>query len=76
MDTFQASVSDCEYDFVCLTETGMTDDINSSELFPDRYCVVRCDRDRERTALNGGGGVLIAGSGFHQDGAGGSLCLC
>ena len=46
-----------EYDIVALTETWLCDSIFSSELFDDRYTVIR--RDRSTTATRGGG-VLAA----------------
>lgn len=36
--------SDCEYDVMCLTETWLSDDVSSSELFSANYIVYRCDR--------------------------------
>lgn len=51
------------YDIICLTETWLDDTIMSSELFDERYCVIRRDRDvkfRVRYKKSHGGGVLVA----------------
>lgn len=51
------------YDIICLCETWLTEAILSSELFDERYRVIRRDRDANFFNLynkNHGGGVLIA----------------
>lgn len=41
------------FDIICLTETWLDDAVLSSELFDDRYCVLRRDRDPSfRTRFN------------------------
>lgn len=49
-----------DYDVILLTETWLTEGINNSELFNDRYTVWRQDRDYSATKQKLGGGVLIA----------------
>lgn len=49
-----------EYDVIVITETWLSDDINSSEFFDNCYNVYRCDRIFLPTASKKGGGVLIA----------------
>lgn len=51
------------YDIICLTETWLDDTVMSSEIFDDRYCVLRRDRDakfRDRYKKSYGGGILVA----------------
>ena len=48
------------YDVVCITESSLTDGINNSELFDDRYLVWRRDRVYEQTNQCKGGGVILA----------------
>lgn len=47
-------------DVICVTETWLNDNINSSELFDNKYNVFRKDRDRLLSGKLDGGGVLIA----------------
>ncbi|KAG7303291.1 hypothetical protein JYU34_011770 [Plutella xylostella] len=51
------------FDLICLCETWLNDSILSSELFDDRYLVIRRDRDakfHKRFNKSDGGGVLFA----------------
>ena len=62
-DDIRNSVLGNNYDLICLSETWLNDDIHSSELFDDRYCVYRrdrCSRFKERFGKGYGGGVLVA----------------
>lgn len=58
-DLFYTSISDCEFDFVCLVETGLCEGIDSAELFPDSYSVFRRDRDIVATGRERLGGALL-----------------
>ena len=49
-----------DFDIIQLTETWLCDDIQSGDLFDDRYLVYRTDRDSSTSVLKRGGGVLIA----------------
>lgn len=61
MDSIYASVSDVHFGCVCLTETWLSADVFSSELFPSgSYSIYRCDRDAATTGRLRGGGVLVA----------------
>ncbi|CAG5052934.1 unnamed protein product [Parnassius apollo] len=57
---FYRNVAINNYDLISLTETWLLDGIFDAELFDDRYCVWRRDRDLNRTKQSRGGGVLIA----------------
>lgn len=57
---FKSSVGLSDYDVICLTETWLHDQIFDDELFDDRYCVWRRDRDYALTGQVRGGGVAIA----------------
>lgn len=57
---FMRSVISNDYDVIVLTETWLNEDISSSELFDDRYCVYRDDRDFAATSKRDGGGCIIA----------------
>lgn len=51
------------FDIVCMAETWLNGSIISSELFDDRYCVVRrdrCNRFFKRFNKQDGGGILMA----------------
>lgn len=51
----------CEnYDVVVLTETWLSSEIFSEDIFDDRYTVFRTDRNVNNSAKKIGGGVLIA----------------
>lgn len=50
----------CEHDIICLTETWLSDDVVSEELFPSEYTVFRSDRNFQLTNHSRGRGVLIA----------------
>lgn len=58
--TFFRNICLHDYDVILLTETWLTEGINNSELFNDRYMVWRQDRDYSATKQKLGGGVLIA----------------
>ena len=55
-----SSVSAVNYDYLVFTETWLTNDIFSNELFPPNYQVYRQDRDYDAFNCTRGGGVLIA----------------
>ena len=57
---FYVGTCDLFYDVVVLTETWLSDSVNSSELFPAYYSVARCDRKFTVVDRTRGGGVLIA----------------
>lgn len=54
------AVSTFDYDLICLTESGLTSNISSDELFPVSYSVFRSDRKFEITGHQRGGGALLA----------------
>lgn len=58
--TFYNSVTVCDFDFIGLTETWLTADIQDSELFPTHFSVYRKDRDYGTLNVTRGGGVLLA----------------
>ncbi len=60
INTFFGNVCDCEFDIVCLTETGLSSSVKSDELFGSGYSVFRRDRSFKECGLSRGGGVLIA----------------
>ncbi|GBN90679.1 hypothetical protein AVEN_71173-1 [Araneus ventricosus] len=47
-------------EIICLTETWLCEQIDSSDLFDDRYLVFRKDRDSFTSSFKRGGGVIIA----------------
>ena len=49
-----------EFSVIVLTETWLYPEVNSSELFDNRYVVYRCDRNMFNSSKMRGGGVLIA----------------
>lgn len=49
----------CDYDIIILTEPGLHADIQNSEL-TSNYTIFRCDRNKQTSSLQRGGGVLIA----------------
>lgn len=58
---FYQSVLSADYDIIALTETGLNDCFNDSEIFDvSSYCVYRCDRSLETSARARFGGVLIS----------------
>lgn len=57
---FFCSVASEDYDIVYLTETWLCSELDSSDLFDDRYIVFRCDRNALTSSCKRGGGVLIA----------------
>lgn len=59
-DIFKRNVLLNDYDVITITESWLLDNIMDGELFDDRYCVWRRDRDYARTKQTRGGGVLIA----------------
>ena len=50
----------CNYNFIALSETWLSDEIQNSELFPDNFVVFRKDRNQQLTHVSRGGGVLFA----------------
>lgn len=59
INEFRYQVNNTEYDIIALTETWLNCDVNSSELFNDKYNVFRHDRKYNRNVTRGGG-CLIA----------------
>ena len=57
---FYINACSSEFDVICLTETGLSPDVNSAELFGPGYTVFRKDRSFDICDLTRGGGVLIA----------------
>ncbi|XP_055522813.1 uncharacterized protein LOC129716993 [Wyeomyia smithii] len=59
-------MSECDYDIIILTETGLDDRINSMQLFGSSYNVFRCDRNSFNSGKRSFGGVLIAVANEHS----------
>ncbi|GBM51289.1 hypothetical protein AVEN_164371-1 [Araneus ventricosus] len=57
---FFSSVASEDFDVICLTETWLCEQIDSSDLFDDRYLVFRKDRDSSTSYCKRGGGVIVA----------------
>lgn len=58
---FYIACSECDYDIIAITETGLIPSIHDSEIFnSDEYLVYRCDRGPLNSFCENGGGVLIA----------------
>ncbi|GBN78909.1 hypothetical protein AVEN_101668-1, partial [Araneus ventricosus] len=57
---FYSSVASDDHDVILITETWLCDDIDSLELFDERYLVFRRDRGSSSDSCRRGGGVLIA----------------
>ena len=57
---FYNNVVACNYDFIALTETWLSDEVGNGELFNANYNVYRKDRDFTNLGLSRGGGVLLA----------------
>ena len=60
MRDFYVGISDFAYDVIVITETWLNESVYSTELFPDYYSVVRCDRKFSAVNRSRGGGALIA----------------
>lgn len=56
---FYENLSDLSYDVVCVTESWLSDSVNSSECFPPNYNVIRCDRRFEAIGRSRGGGAIL-----------------
>lgn len=57
---FYNTVSSSNYNIIALTETWLSDDILSSELFSQDFCVFHSDRNLDKSGISRGGGILIA----------------
>lgn len=60
LQDFFSSIASDDYDIICITETWLCEEIDSCDLFDDRYTVYRRDRDSSTSGFKRGGGVLIA----------------
>ena len=60
VNEFYVSLIDNPYDVICLSESWLSDDISSNELFSSAYTVFRCDRRFGRVNRTRGGGVVVA----------------
>ena len=58
-NTLYSNISTCDFDFIALTETWLTDNISNSEIFPSHYVVFRNDRNYNLLNSSRGGGVLL-----------------
>ncbi|XP_044766303.1 cyclin-dependent kinase 9-like [Coccinella septempunctata] len=58
--TFYENLLSSNYDVICLSETWLSGNIFSSELFGDGYMVYRRDRESSSSTKSEGGGVLVA----------------
>lgn len=56
----RSNFSAAKYELIALTETWMSSDLSSSELFDDSFTVHRSDRNLSLTNKKRGGGCLIA----------------
>ncbi|GBM61262.1 putative RNA-directed DNA polymerase from transposon BS [Araneus ventricosus] len=57
---FFSSVASENFDVICLTETWLCEQIDSSDLSDDRYLVFRKDRDSSTSSCKRGGGAIVA----------------
>jgi len=57
---FKSNLILLHYDIYVITETRLSNDILSSELFPSEYLVFRCDRNINTSTSSRGGGTLVA----------------
>ncbi|GBN16335.1 hypothetical protein AVEN_198527-1 [Araneus ventricosus] len=57
---FFSSLASVDQDVISITNTWLSEDIDSLELFDDRYMVFRWDRDSSSNSCRRGGGFLIA----------------
>ena len=60
IDDLFLATTDCNYDVVIMTETGLDDRIYSQQLFSPNFNVYRCDRSPENSNKSRLGGVLVA----------------
>ncbi|XP_055622265.1 uncharacterized protein LOC129765851 [Toxorhynchites rutilus septentrionalis] len=60
IDDLLLAVTDCNYDVIILTETGLNDCIDSLQIFGSTFNVLRCDRSCINSNKTSFGGVLIA----------------
>ncbi|XP_055543189.1 uncharacterized protein LOC129728762 [Wyeomyia smithii] len=60
IDDLLLAATDSNYDVIILTETGLSDCIDSLQIFGSSYNVFRCDRSRINSNKTTSGGVLIA----------------
>lgn len=60
LDIVYASLAAFSYDIIVLTETWLSNNILSTEVFSNSYTVFRKDRCKEKTGMDRGGGVLVA----------------
>ena len=60
IDDLFLATTDCNYDVVIMTETGLDDRIYSQQLFSPSYIAYRCDRSPANSSKSRFGGVLIA----------------
>ena len=51
---FQSYIYTADFDVIAITETWLSDNIYSNEIFPNNYNIIRRDHDTR------GGGVLLA----------------
>ncbi|XP_058466434.1 uncharacterized protein LOC131439448 [Malaya genurostris] len=65
IDEIFLTTSDCNFDVIFLTETGLDSRINSQQLFGNSFNVFRCDRSSANSDKASFGGVLIAVSRKH-----------
>lgn len=58
---FYIATSDCDYDVIALTETGLIPSISDCEIFNlNDFVVNRCNRSVLNSKKESGGGVLVA----------------
>lgn len=55
-----SSIASENFDIILLTETWLCSDIDSSDLFDNRYIIFRKDRNSATSSFKRGGGVVIA----------------
>ncbi|XP_062705565.1 uncharacterized protein LOC134287559 [Aedes albopictus] len=60
IDELLLATSDCRFDVIILTETGLNNSITSQQLFGSGFNVYRCDRSPANSDKSRFGGVLIA----------------
>ena len=53
------NVCEFSFDFIIITESWLNLSVNSGELFPANYHVLRCDRKFSKVNKVDGGGVIV-----------------
>lgn len=60
LSDYRLACSDAAYDVYAFTETWLTENTLSHQIFGNEYSVFRTDRSQQTSSKNSGGGVLLA----------------